>query len=222
MADDSKMLWSRTDVMEDFDDKILVLARLRPLSGKGFYTVLRNLIYLRAPEPFSLDKWAWDRLKVVMPIPRKQFDAMLGMLLEIELFDKTHYEKTGELTSKRIRMEIAGRFGDQVRAKRYRDSHRDAGCDDDRDSHRFVDAHSNGESNGYSKHITGNRKQKTGRHSAAHPSRRSNGSRSDAEIAAQNDRQCLVADARKRLNAKGLAITPETIDAEIEAMKGEG
>jgi len=119
MAD--KMRWSRTDVEEDFDRKLLYLANLRPLTGKGFYSVIRNLIYLRAPAPFNMDSKAKDDLKIIMPkVSVRTFNDLLECCFQVELFDREHYQATGEITSRRIRQEISERFGDMGRKRRGR------------------------------------------------------------------------------------------------------
>ena len=119
MAD--KMRWSRTDVEEDFDRKLLYLANLRPLTGKGFYSVIRNLIYLRAPAPFNMDSKAKDDLKIIMPkVTTKTFHDLLDCCFQVELFDREHYQKTGEISSRRIRQELSERFGEMGRKRKER------------------------------------------------------------------------------------------------------
>ena len=119
MAD--KMRWSRTDVEEDFDRKLLYLANLRPLTGKGFYSVIRNLIYLRAPAPFNMDSEAKAMLKIVMPgVTVKTFNDLLECCFQVELFDREHYRATGEITSRRIRQGLSERFGEMGRKRKER------------------------------------------------------------------------------------------------------
>ena len=127
MAEKPKMRWSRTDVSEDFDPKVLLLARLRPLAGKGLYSILLNLIYQRAPGPFHLDDAAWDQLETALPrSTRRTILDLVDACVRCELFDREAYERDGELTSRRIRQEIKARFGDMARAQRQRDSRRDS------------------------------------------------------------------------------------------------
>lgn len=119
MGKKSKMRWSRTDVQEDFDPNVLELAHLRPLAGKGFYSVLRNLIFLRAPEPLKLDDRTWRQLDIIMPrVPRKLFHELLDELFAVGLFDGEYFKETGEITSRRVEVEISQRFNDMERAGR--------------------------------------------------------------------------------------------------------
>lgn len=111
------MRWSRTDTNEDFDEKLLTLSQMFPLSGKGFYSILRNLIYSQAPKPFTIDQ-NWPRISILMPrTPRRQFDKYLAACLQVGLFDPEIFQEKGELTSKRIEREIRERFGDMARSK---------------------------------------------------------------------------------------------------------
>jgi hypothetical protein len=121
MADKPKMRWFRTDVEEDFDRKLLYLANLRPLTGKGFYSVLRNLIYLRAPASFNMDSEAKAMLRIIMPgVSVKTFNDLLDCCFQVELLDREHYRATGEITSRRIQQEIRERFGDMGRKRKER------------------------------------------------------------------------------------------------------
>ncbi len=165
MADKPKMRWSRTDVAEDFDYKLLLLARLRPLTGKGLYTVLRNLIYAQAPAPLYVHDYAHDyvlqKLKVLLPtIPKKTIFDLIDACIECELFEREPYQASGELTSRRIREEIKARFGDMGRAKRHRDSRRDLPCDSDCDS--GCDSARTDSARPVARQLTGNSKQITG------------------------------------------------------------
>lgn len=100
------MHWYRQDVDEDFDPKIMVLSRMYPLAGVGFWRTLRNQVYRSWPKPFVLDDMTWESLRAVMHISRKRFDDMLDTCLSLGLFNRDMFDLCHILTSPRIEKEI--------------------------------------------------------------------------------------------------------------------